>query len=88
MARIDISDHDQVNFEGEIEIIKKGKVNGILYWFDLQFSDDETNVFDTSKSWNFHRTCTLLNTHKTVKLGEKFSINVLRMDGYMKLNLN
>lgn len=87
VTRIDISDRDAIDFQGETEILRTGKVNAILYWFDLQFSQDESQVFDTFNSWYFNKTCTLLNIHKNVNKGDKFMINVLRMGGYMKLYL-
>ncbi|XP_044254189.1 protein arginine N-methyltransferase 9-like [Tribolium madens] len=86
VVSFDISDMYKFDFHMEADVIKDGSCNGILYWFDIQFTDDENNVFNTLNSTHYDRACTLLlNNPKIVKTGEKVMIHIMRLEGYLKL---
>jgi hypothetical protein len=69
----------------ETVISEDGICNAILYWFDFQFTDDESITFSTLDSYHYDKTCTLLQKPKAVKKGDKIMIHVLRYDGHLKV---
>ncbi|EFA02025.1 Putative protein arginine N-methyltransferase 9-like Protein [Tribolium castaneum] len=86
VVTFDISDLYRYDFHMEADIIKSGSCNGILYWFDIQFTADPSNVFNTLTSTHYDRSCTLLiDKPKVVKAGEKVMIHIMRLEGFLKL---
>jgi type II protein arginine methyltransferase len=85
IVTFDVSDADVFDLHMETIISEDGICNAILYWFDFQFTDDESITFSTLDSYHYDKTCTLLQKPKAVKKGDKIMIHVLRYDGHLKV---
>ncbi|RZB40208.1 protein arginine N-methyltransferase 9, partial [Asbolus verrucosus] len=81
----DISDLEVMDFHRDADVSRDGIVNGILYWFNVQFTDDESITFSTLNSSHYHKTCTILDSPKCVKKGDKMIIHIIREDGHLKV---
>lgn len=84
-ATFDISGDDPVKCQCDTDILKDGKINGIYYWYEWQYKEDQSITFNTLNSSYYYKSCSFFKSHKSVRKGEKISIFVAREECYLKV---
>lgn len=77
------NDNEELVENYELEIKNSGRVDGILYWYNINYIEDV--LFDTYQSTHYNSACFLVSNDEHVEINNTFKISIKQHKGLLKI---